>query len=104
MSRVNTRIPDPAEPPLSPRTRNVMVGCLTTLVGFFGGGMIAVLAGVIVDFVRRCTPPEGLPTCGNWAAYAGIGGLLGAIILPTVAIIRLRRGDAAAGTSDQRQE
>lgn len=104
MSRVDTRIPDPDEPPLSPRTRNAMVGCLTVVVGFFGGGMIAVLVGVMVDFIRRCTPPEGLPTCGNWAAWAGIGGLLGAIILPTVAIIRLRRGDAAARTSGHQQE
>ena len=101
MSRVNTTIPDPGEPPLRPATRNAMVGCLTTIVGFFGGGMIAVLVGVIIDMVRRCTPPEGLPTCGNWALYAAIGGLLGAIILPTVAIVRLRGGAGASRNSGQ---
>jgi hypothetical protein len=103
MSRVNTRIPGPTEPPLSPRVRNSMVGCLTAMVGFFGGGMIAVLVGVVVDLVRRCKPPEGLPVCGNWAIYAGVGGLVGAIILPTVAIIRLRRSDATARTSAQQE-
>ena len=103
MSRVNTRVPAPTEPPLSPKVRNAMVGCLTGVVGFFGGGMMAVLVGMLVDLLRRCTPPEGLPVCGNWAAYVGVGGLIGAIILPTVAIIRLRRGDAAARTSAQQE-
>ena len=78
-----------------------MVGCLTVFVGFFGGGMIAVLVGKGVDMATRCAPAEGIPICGNWAMYDGIGGLLGAIFLPTVELSRLIRGDAAARESGQ---
>jgi len=96
---VPTRAPEP--PPLNPVVRNTMVGCLTIFVGFFGGGMIALLLGRFVDVVRRCSAPEGLPVCGNWAIYAGIGGAVGAILLPTVVFIKLLRADAAARDSGQ---
>jgi hypothetical protein len=71
--------------------RNVGVGCLTTVAGFFSGGMIAVLIGKFVGMLQRCEPPEGLPAC-NWWVYAGIGALLGAVTLPVLALRRLNRG------------
>ena len=93
------RAPEP--PPLNPVVRNTMVGCLTIVVGFFGGGMITLLLVRVFDVLRRCSPTEGLPVCGNWAIYAGIGGAVGAILLPTVVFIKLLRADAAARASGQ---
>ena len=70
--------------------RNVGVGCVTTVAGFFGGGMIAVFIGKVVGSVQGCKPAEGLPAC-NWGVYAGIGAVLGALTLPAVALIRLNQ-------------
>jgi hypothetical protein len=70
--------------------RNVGVGCLTTVAGFFGGGMIAVFIGKVVGSVQGCKPAEGLPAC-NWWVYAGIGAVLGALTLPAVVLIRLNQ-------------
>ena len=101
MSRVNATIPEPDQPPLPPAVRNTMIGCLTFVVGFFGGGMISVLLGKGVDIARRCVPAEGLPMCGNWALFAFGGGLIGAILLPTVVLMKLRRGSAVTRNSAQ---
>jgi hypothetical protein len=70
--------------------RNIGVGCVTTVAGFFSGGMIAVLVGKFVGSMQGCRPPEGLPAC-NWWVYAGIGAVLGAVTLPVVALSRLSR-------------
>ena len=70
--------------------RNVGVGCLTTMAGFFSGGMIAVLIAKFVGSVQGCKPPEGLPAC-NWWVYAGIGAVVGALTLPVLALRRLSR-------------
>ena len=70
--------------------RNIGVGCVTTVAGFFSGGMIAVLVGKFVGSMQACRPPEGLPAC-NWWVYAGIGAVLGAVTLPVVALRRLSR-------------
>ena len=94
-------MPEPSEPPLNPVIRNAMVGCLTFVVGFFGGGMIAVLVGKGVDMARRCTPTEGLPMCGAWWMYVLVGGLIGAIGLPAVVLVKIARGDAALRNSAQ---
>jgi hypothetical protein len=78
---------------LGPRdivARNIGVGCLTAMAGFFSGGMIAVLVGKFVGSAQGCQPPEGLPAC-NWWVYAGIGALIGAITLPVIALRRLNR-------------
>ena len=82
-----------AELELGPRdivARNIGVGCLTAMAGFFSGGMIAVLVGKFVGSAQGCQPPEGLPAC-NWWVYAGIGALIGAITLPVIALRRLNR-------------
>jgi hypothetical protein len=71
-------------------TRNVGVGCVTGVAGFFSGGMIAVLVGKFVGSVQGCKPPEGLPAC-NWWVYAGIGAVIGALTLPVLALRSLGR-------------
>ena len=68
--------------------RNIGVGCVTAVAGFFSGGMIAVLAGKFVGSMQGCKPPEGLPAC-NWWVYAGIGAVIGALTLPVLALRRL---------------
>ena len=68
--------------------RNVAVGCLTTVAGFFSGGMIAVFIGKVIGSAEGCKPPEGLPAC-YWWVYAGIGALIGAVTLPVFALTRL---------------
>jgi MFS family permease len=66
------------------------VGCLTTVAGFFSGGMIAVFVAKVVGSVEGCKPAEGLPAC-NWWVYAGIGAVLGAFSLPILALWRLKQ-------------
>jgi hypothetical protein len=70
--------------------RNIGVGCITFVAGFFSGGMIAVLVGKFVGSMQGCKPPEGLPAC-NWWVYAGIGAVVGALTLPVLALRRLSR-------------
>jgi len=70
--------------------RNIGVGCITTVSGFFSGGMIAVLVAKFVGSMQGCQPGEGLPAC-NWWVYAGIGAVIGALTLPVLALRRLNR-------------
>lgn len=82
----------------------VGAGCLTFFAGFFGGGMIGVFVGWIVGLVQRCRPPEGtFPIC-NIHPYWFTGMVLGAILLPTVTIWRLKTGDARSDVSSERGE
>ena len=76
------------------------VGCFTLIVGFFGGGMIAMLVGKIVDGLTGCKPPEGLPVC-TWWRYWWTGALVGAVLLPTIAVTRLRQGRRKAEGGDE---
>jgi hypothetical protein len=75
------------------RYRNIGVGCFTTFIGLFGGAMISVLIAKIVSQALNEPQCEGLPTC-NWLTWAARGGVVGMIILPTVSVWRLKRGDA----------
>jgi hypothetical protein len=70
--------------------RNIGVGCVTTIAGFFSGGMFGVLVAKFVGSMQGCKPPEGLPAC-NWWVYAGIGAVVGALTLPVIALTRLSR-------------
>jgi hypothetical protein len=70
--------------------RNVGVGCVTTVAGFFSGGMIGVVIGKVAGSIQGCKPVEGLPAC-NWWVYGGIGAAVGALTLPVVALMRLNR-------------
>ncbi len=69
--------------------RYLGVGCLTTVGGFFSGGMIAVLVAKIVGLARGCEPSNGLPAC-DWHAFMLTGALIGMVTLPAGAIWRLR--------------
>lgn len=67
------------------------VGCLMLVVGFFGGGMMAMLVGRVTDAITGCRPPAGLPVC-TWWRYWWTGAAVGMVALPVAALIRLRRG------------
>lgn len=77
----------------SRRWAYVGVGCLTAVIGLFGGAMIAVFVGKIVGAIRGCVPDAetGAP-CG-WFAYAVGGAILGVVLVPSVAIWRMRSGE-----------
>jgi hypothetical protein len=78
------------------------VGCLTTLAGFFGGGMIGVFVGWIVGHLRQCPTPPDFPIC-DFFPYWLSGMALGAVLVPTVAITRLRQGDRLSRAQDERR-
>ncbi|MEO7501694.1 MAG: hypothetical protein ABIW94_03555 [Gemmatimonadaceae bacterium] len=80
-------------------TRYGCVGCLTLVAGMFSGAMIGVLIAKIVGSARNCEPATGLPAC-DWHVYAGVGMLIGAVTLPVLALMRLRRSDSKAGNSE----
>jgi hypothetical protein len=77
--------------PESSRWSYIGVGCFTAPIGFFGGGMIAVLIAKIVGAVQGCTAPEGFPAC-NTFEFLLPGALIGLVGLPVAAILRLHRG------------
>ncbi len=80
-------------------SRRVGVGCVTSVAGFFSGGMIGVMLAKIVGSIRGCNPGPELPAC-DWHVYAGIGMLIGVVTLPVLALNRLRRADAADRETD----
>ena len=67
------------------------VGCITTVSGFFGGGMIAVLIAKIVGAATSCTPDAETGAPCNWFNFALVGALAGMIMFPAVATFLLRR-------------
>ncbi|HKO16031.1 MAG TPA: hypothetical protein VJU87_07315 [Gemmatimonadaceae bacterium] len=79
----------------------VGVGCLTFVIGFVAGGMIAVLIAKIVGAITGCAPinEEGAPC--NWHIYWLVGAILGGIGVPAVSLTRLRRGRARALNSER---
>ena len=80
------------------RGRRIGIGCFTTFIGFWSGGMIGVLVGKVVSSARGCVPIEGTPAC-DWYYFAAAGMILGATTLPTLVLRRLRRTDPARPTS-----
>jgi len=70
--------------------RKFGLGCFTFVIGFFSGGMVAVLLGRIAAWLQRAPACEGLPVC-NWHVYVGVGGLIGAVTLPMLVLNRLRK-------------
>ncbi|MEX1185141.1 MAG: hypothetical protein WEA80_00950 [Gemmatimonadaceae bacterium] len=69
--------------------RYLGVGCVTTIGGFFSGGMIAVLVAKIAGWARGCQPPSGLPAC-DWHIFMLTGALIGMVTLPAGVIWKLR--------------
>lgn len=92
-------VSDPAGPPNTPgssdeeiaRGRRIGVGCFATFVGFWSGGMIAVLIGTTMGKARGCTAIEGTSVCDDWYLYAAAGMILGAVTLPVLVLRRLSR-------------
>ena len=82
--------------------RYVGVGCVTSVAGLFSGGMLGVAVAKMVGSFRGCNPGPDLPAC-DWHVYAGIGMLIGVLTLPTLALMRLRRGDAAAKQEEEKR-
>ena len=70
--------------------RNIGLGCFTLFIGGVSGGMVGVLMAQIAGGLRRCTPVEGLPAC-DWQVYWLVGAVVGALSLPTLVLLRLRR-------------
>lgn len=85
-----------AQPNESRLGRNIGVGCVTAMAGFFSGGMVGVFVAKIVGSAQRCEPPQGVPAC-NWPVYAVIGMGVGVLTLPTLVLWRLSRREPASG-------
>jgi len=86
-----------AEPTIWPY---IGVGCITLVAGFFGGGMIGVFVGWIVGHARRCVPPpDSFPIC-DFFPYWIAGMTLGAVLVPMVALTRLRQGRRRSQAGD----
>ena len=88
--------PSDAELRESRFSRNIGVGCVTAVAGFFSGGMVGVFIAKIVGSTQRCEPSEGVPAC-NWPVYAVIGMVIGMLTLPTLVLWRLTRRPADSG-------
>ena len=76
--------------------RNIGVGCVTAVAGFFSGGMVGVFVAKIAGSIQACEPPQGVPAC-NWPVYAVIGMGVGALTLPSVVMWRLTRSNTDKG-------
>jgi hypothetical protein len=82
-----------APEPLTPgewRARTIGLGCLMTFLGFVSMAMVGVLVSALVAFFTKAAVCPDIPAC-NWYIYAGVGGLAGAITLPTLVVRRLRQ-------------
>jgi hypothetical protein len=53
--------------------------------------MIGAAVAKVVGSVRGCTPPQGFPACDIWS-YVLPCGVIGALSLATVIVLRLRPG------------
>ena len=78
--------------------RNFGVGCLMFVVGAFSGGMTGVLLAKVVDFFTRAPSCPDIPSC-HWGQFFVGGALIGAITLPTLVLMRLRRTDVRGDNS-----
>jgi len=77
------------------------VGCFSTFIGFAGGGMIAVLVAKIAGGLQRCPADKDTGAPCNWLTYAFYGAVVGAFVLPTIAITLLRRARKRAPNSER---
>lgn len=65
------------------------------VVGLAGGGMIAVLIAKAVGHFRGCVPDAETGAPCYWTAFWAWGALIGVIVVPTLALWRMRRGRQA---------
>jgi hypothetical protein len=77
------------------------VGCVTAVAGLVGGGMIAVLIAKIAGAIQKCPADATTGAPCNWTGYWAWGAIIGLIVLPSVALWRLRRGRQRAANSNR---
>jgi hypothetical protein len=77
------------------------VGCFSTLVGLAGGGMLAVLIAKVVGAIQSCPAEAETGAPCNWFAYALIGALSGAVLVPIVSVWLFRRGRRRAANIER---
>lgn len=70
--------------------RQAAIGCFMAVIGFFSGGMIAVLVSKAVAFFTKAPKCDGIPTC-DWYIYMFVGGALGALTLPWLVVSAMRQ-------------
>ena len=97
--KVTTSSPQPDR-----TARNIGVGCFTFFIGGVSCAMTAVLLGKFYAAFSRAPSCQDMPLC-NWYTWALYGGIFGAVTLPVLVIMRLRRADErsdrdAGDTSD----
>lgn len=76
------------------------IGCFTVIAGFAGGGMIGVLIAKIVGAAQRCSTEAETGAPCNWLTFAVFGALIGAVLLPTIAISSVRRARRRTNNSE----
>jgi len=67
------------------------IGCFTVVAGFAGGGMIGVLIAKIAGAAQRCAVEAETGAPCNWFTFAVFGAVIGAVLLPILAISSVRR-------------
>lgn len=73
----------------APWSRTAAIGCFMIPLGFFSGGMIAVLVSKVIAYVTRAPSCDGVPSC-NWLEFMLVGAVLGATSLPAIVMWALR--------------
>ena len=77
------------------------LGCVTAVVGFAGGGMIAVLIAKIVGALTRCSSDAETGAPCNWFTYAVFGAIAGFVLVPIISIALRRRSRKRALNSER---
>jgi hypothetical protein len=76
------------------------IGCFTVIAGFAGGGMIGVLVAKFIGFAQRCPAESETGAPCNWFTFAVFGAMIGAVLLPIIAISLLRRARRRTNNSE----
>jgi hypothetical protein len=76
------------------------IGCFTVIAGFAGGGMIGVLIAKVAGAAQRCAVEAETGAPCNWLTFAFFGAVIGAVLLPIIAISSVRRARRRTNNSD----
>jgi hypothetical protein len=74
---------------------------MSLVVGFAGGGMIAVLIAKVVGAATKCAPDKDTGAPCDWNSFWLYGAVIGAVLVPVVTIWLLRRGRQRARNSQR---
>jgi hypothetical protein len=74
---------------------------LSVAGGFAGGGMVSVLIAKFVGAAMHCPSDSETGAPCSWFQFWFFGAVIGAVVLPTIAISLLRRGRKRAQISDK---